>query len=124
MILIVLSLDVLASLNGGNVALVLLFATLAAAKLMWDRHAPFAAPLIALVVLIRPFYALFFIVFGLLQLLSYSADVRSRLRPLVLMAAITVGLIGVEVYCWGAELRAETLRYVLQAGITSGSCYR
>jgi len=60
LLLIVFSWDVFAAPSGGNVELVLLAATLAAARLLWSAHPLPAAPLMAFVVLVKPFYGLFF----------------------------------------------------------------
>jgi hypothetical protein len=59
LLLVIFSRDVLASLQGGNVELLLLFMTLLAARWLWDRRLMFAVPLIALILLIKPFYVLF-----------------------------------------------------------------
>ena len=113
--LIIFSLDVLASLSGGNVELLLLFITLLAARLLWAGQGPFAAPLTALVILIKPFYGLFFLAFGLLQLLSHPAGVRGALRSLVVAAILTLVVVTLEVYRWGAQLQADALFYLQHA---------
>ena len=113
--LIIFSWDVLASLSGGNVELALLFATLLAGRLLWDRRPMLAAPLIALVVLIKPFYSMFFIAFGLLQLASGPAPTRVALRSLALAGVGAVAIVTVEVYRWGSRLQADTLHYLLHA---------
>ena len=115
LLLIICSWDVIASLYGGNVELLLLFAALLAARLLWDAHPLLAAPLVALVLLIKPFYALFFAAFGLLQLVRQAAPRRETLRTLALAAVLALALIALEAYRWGPALRAETLRYLAHA---------
>jgi hypothetical protein len=66
--LIVGSWDVLASATGGNVELILLGLTLLAAWWLWSGHTAPAALPIAVVMLITPFYLLFFVAFGVLLL--------------------------------------------------------
>jgi hypothetical protein len=111
-VLVLVSWDVLASLQGGNVELILLFGTLLAARLFWDERPVFVAPLIALVVLVKPFYGLFFLTFGLLRLVSHPTAARSTLRSAAMTAAISLAVIAVEVYRWGPQLRAETVYYL------------
>jgi hypothetical protein len=72
--LIVASWDVLASANGGNVELILLSLTLLAAWALWHGRGILAAPPIALVLLIKPFYVLVFVAVALLWLVSDAPD--------------------------------------------------
>ena len=113
LLLIMFSWDVLASWYGGNVELVLLGGTLAAARLLWTRHTLLAAPLIAPVVLIKPFYAMFFVTFGLLQLVSRPTEAGATLRSLAAGAALALAIMATEVDRWGATLRAQTFDYLL-----------
>jgi hypothetical protein len=113
--LIFASWDVLASLSGGNVELLLLFATLLASRLLWDRLPLAAAPLIALVVLIKPFYVLAPVAFGALQLAGRPTAIRSTLRSLALAAGAALALVAVEIARWGGALRTEAMGYLLQA---------
>lgn len=115
LLLIMFSWDLLASLYTGNVELILLFAILLAARLLWNQHAMFASPLIALVLLIKPFYVLFFIVFGLLQLTSHPGDVKDTLRALAVSASGVLTIMALDVVRWGAQLQAETARYLFHA---------
>ena len=105
----------LASSVGGNVELILLFATLLATRLLWRGWAPLAAPPIALVVAIKPFYALFLLVFGLLRLLGRPLALRETARTLLVTSGLTLALLALEVSRWGAPLRAATVRYLRQA---------
>ena len=75
LLLVMGSRDGLASLQGGNVELMLLFFMLLAARLLWDQRGILAAPLIALVLLIKPFYALFFVALLVLQGVSPVAGI-------------------------------------------------
>lgn len=111
-LLIVGSWDVLSSFLGANVEIGLLGLTLAAAWLLWQQRGLWAAPLIALVVLIKPFYALFFVSLGLLALLSHPSGRFSIFRTLSIAALGVLLLIGIEVYRWGPELQIETLHYL------------
>ena len=115
LLLIVGSWDVLASLNGGNVELVLLCLTLLAARLLWDDRGLLAAALIALVVLIKPFYVLGFVVIGLLHLARRPAARDDRLRALAATAGLSLALVALEVARWGAPLQAVTLDYLQHA---------
>jgi hypothetical protein len=78
LLLIIGSFDILASLNGGNVELLLLFAALLASWLLWRHHNVLAAPLISFVLLVKPFYLLLFIAKGLLQLLRTAMAQRAE----------------------------------------------
>ena len=113
-----LSWDVLASLSGGNVELLLLFGALAAARLLWELRWwgwLAAAPIVALVVLVKPFYALFFVAFGALQLASAPESRLSRLRSLAFAASAALVLVALEVARWGERLRLEALDYLTHA---------
>jgi hypothetical protein len=113
--LIMLSWDVLASLSGGNVELLLLCGALAAARLLWDRRWLAAAPIIALVVLVKPFYMLFFLAFGALQLASDPETRLERSRSLSFAASMALVLVALEVVRWGERLRFEALDYLVHA---------
>ncbi|MBV9786950.1 MAG: DUF2029 domain-containing protein, partial [Chloroflexi bacterium] len=115
LLLIVCSLEVLTSLHGGNVELLLLFATLLAAWLLWRQHGLFAAPLITLVVVIKPFYALFFVAFGLFQLIGQGVPTKQLLRTLAITVGVTLLLVALEVIRWGAARRAEAIFYFRHA---------
>lgn len=115
LLLIVGSHDVLASLQGGNVELLLLFLTLLAARCLWDQRWCVAIPLIVLVLLIKPFYGLFFITLLLFQQQRSTAEARLNPRSLAIAVAVMVALIALEVYRWGAPLRADTWRFLLNA---------
>ena len=117
LLLVIGSWDLLATIIvGGNVELVLLFATLAAARLLWGHRLLWATPLIAFVMLIKPFYALFFVAFLLLQ--AVQPRRAERENPMALMAAggILLLLLAAELYRWGPDLRAEALAFYLNAG--------
>ena len=113
--LVMLSWDVLASLSGGNVELLLLFGALAAAHLLWGGRGLAAAPIIALVVLVKPFYVLFFAAFGALQLASDAESRLPRLRSLALAASVALALVGLEALRWGDGLRGEAFDYLAHA---------
>jgi len=115
LLLAVGSRDVIATFHGGNVELLLLFFTLLAAKLLWDQRLILAAPLIVLVLLIKPFYAQFFVAFLLLQRITPVPGTRLTPRSLIVPGAVILLLVAVEIYRWGPGLQAETLRFYLHA---------
>jgi hypothetical protein len=94
---------------------VVLFAVLLAAWLLWHRRPFLAAPVIALILLIKPFYALFFAAFVGLHLIGQPADAARTLRSAVLAGLSAAGLVGLEVLRWDPKLRLETLHYFLHA---------
>ena len=115
LLLVIGSWDLLATIWGGNVELVLLFATLAAARLLWDHRVIWATPLIAFVVLIKPFYALFFVAFLLLRAVQPRSAERENPRTLMAAGGILL-LLAAELYRWGLDLWAEALTFYLNAG--------
>lgn len=116
LLLVIGSWDLLVTIWGGNVELVLLFATLAAARLLWGHRLIWATPLIAYVVLIKPFYALFFVSFLLLQAVQPRSAERESPKPLMAAGGILLLLLAAELYRWGPDLRAEALAFYLNAG--------
>jgi hypothetical protein len=112
---IILSVDVLASLNGGNVEQLLLFGTLLAAWLLWHSNPLLAALLLALIVLIKPFYLLFFAAFGLIALVSHPNAARNTIRSWINTGVVAILIITLEIYAWGSALRAETFHYLQHA---------
>ncbi|MGH9960164.1 MAG: hypothetical protein ACREBC_24085, partial [Pyrinomonadaceae bacterium] len=115
LLLVMGSRDVLATLQGGNVELLLLFVTALAARWLWNRRLLLATPLITLVLLIKPFYALFFVAFILLREVSPIAEARLKPRSLALPMTVILVLIAVEIYRWGSVVQAETLNFLLHA---------
>jgi hypothetical protein len=113
LLLVIGSWDVLASWTGGNVEHLLLFATLLAALLLWTRQGFFASLPIAFVLLIKPFYALFFVAFALLQLRATPAAARRAvLRTHAAAGFGALLLVALEIERWGPRLRAEALDYL------------
>lgn len=115
LLLVMFSWDVLASFNGGNVELLLLFATLLSAWLIWNSLGLIAGPLIALILLVKPFYILFFLGFVLILLFNPSTALRVTRRSFAAGSAVALALIAAEVYRWGPYLRAETLAFFSHA---------
>jgi hypothetical protein len=109
--LITASWDVIATLYGGNVELLLMFVTLAGAWLLWQRKLWGAAALIAVALLLKPFYVLFFATIALLQLLTARNRIQT-LRSIALTAALALALIVLDALSWGPQLRAEALDYL------------
>src|SRR5436190_15928979 len=100
---------------GGNVELLLLFAALMAARWLWDSRPLWPAPPIAFVLLVKPFYALFFVGFGVFLLAACAGRRRHVLRTLSIAAAATAALVVLEVVRWGPHLRLATLDYLRRA---------
>ena len=67
-----------------------------------------------LVLLIKPFYAMFFVVLLLLQRQDSIAQTSFNYRSLVLLATLLL-LIALEIYRWGPSLRADTWHFLLSA---------
>jgi hypothetical protein len=114
LLLIIGSVEVFSTLHGGNVELILLCLTLSSALLLWRHRGLLAAPVITFVLLIKPFYILFFLVFAAFQ---YTAQQHKRQTARTVLAAGigSLVLIGLEFLHWGAPLRNQTLAYLSQA---------
>lgn len=113
LLLIMGSWDVLASFSGANVELLLLFATLLAAWLLWHQQGVWAAPLIAFVILVKPFYILFFVGFAIIM--SARMTPFDALRLFALTALVILIFIGIDLFRWEPSLRRETITYLLHA---------
>jgi len=118
LLLVAGSWDVWSTYTGGNVEAMLLFATLVVARLLWPPRplgraaVPLAAVLVAFVLLAKPFYALFFVAFGVILLLADGESRRATLRALGAVAGLTALLLAGEVIRWGPALRGDALRYL------------
>jgi hypothetical protein len=99
----------------GNVEPLLLFVTLVAAWALWHGHALWSAPLIAFVVMVKPFYALFFIAFGLLELVNPEHNRWTLLGVLARSAVMALTIIGVTAVMWGRALWLPTWHFVTNA---------
>ncbi len=114
--------DVWATYSGGNVEALLLATTLVAARLLWPPRplgraavplaAVLVAVLVAFVVLAKPFYALFFVAFGLVRLRAAGEPRRATLRTLGAVAGLAALLLAGEVIRWGSTLRGDAVRYL------------
>lgn len=113
--LVIGSWDVLFSFSFGNVELLLLFLALLAAWLIWRRQAIWAAPLMTLTVLVKPFFAFFFVSFGLLTLAVQPGQRLKELKRLMTAAAVVLVFLALEVIGWGADLRAQAAVYLSEA---------
>ncbi len=107
----VASLEVTASAVGGNVELILLTLSLVACWLCWHARPIAAAPFIAAVGLVKPFYVVLPLAFVALK---WVAD-RSNLRRALLALALAAALALVEAARWGAALRADALAFFAAA---------
>ena len=119
LLLVIGSWDLLATIQGGNVELVLLFATLAAVRLR-DHRLIWATPLIAFVVLIKPFYALFFVAFLLLRSVQPRGAERENPRALMAAGGILLMLLAAELYRWGPNLRPRRSPFTSTRGMLCG----
>ncbi|RIK39931.1 MAG: hypothetical protein DCC55_16525 [Chloroflexi bacterium] len=116
LLLVVGSWPVLSLLTtAGNVEPVLLFAALVAAWALWRGHALWSAPLIAFVVMVKPFYALFFVAFGLLALVNPDQNRWALLGVLTRSAMITLIVVVVTVVMWGRALWLPTWHFIANA---------
>lgn len=102
----------LASFLGGNIELILLSTALGGAWLLWHDRGLWAAPLIAFSVLCKPFYALLFVVVGLLRLANAPGERGRTPGALALTAGLALLLSGLEVLRWEPELRTAALAFV------------
>jgi hypothetical protein len=91
---------------------VLLAAALAASRLLWSAHSVLAAPLIAFMILVKPFYGLFFVAFLMILLSSRPLAAPRRVTHLVGTGIIALALVGFEVYRWHPALRAEAIDFM------------
>lgn len=115
LLLVLCSVTIFSMIGTGNVESFLLFFTLLAALLLWSYQRLWTALpaglLIALVVLVKPFYALFFVAFGLLVVTTAEAP-RRGWRYLLVTAVCTWGVIGLDIWSWGAPLRQQAFVYL------------
>jgi len=118
LLLVAGSWDVWATYSGGNVEALLLVGALVVARLLWPPRplgpaaVPLAAVLVAFIVLSKPFYALFFVAFGLVLLLAASEPRRVTRRTLGAVAGLAALLLAGEVVRWGPTLRGDAVRYL------------
>ena len=99
----------------GNIEPVLLFVLLVTAWALWRGYAVFSAPLIAFVVLVKPFYALFYVSFGLLLLVNPTHYPRQVWRTLNVAALLTLLIIAVTAVMWGRALWAPAWQFLSNA---------
>jgi hypothetical protein len=112
LLLVVVSWDICAGVSGGNVELVLLAAIMAAARLLWSAQPLLATPFVTFALLVKPFYALFFATFLMMLLVARRSPGAPRPRQLAAAGVVTLLVVGVEVFRWGADLRAEALKFM------------
>lgn len=112
LLLVLLSWDVIASFAGVNVELLLLAFSFGAAGLLWRGHSVLAAVLAAVVLLMKPYYLLFFAAFGLLMITARWARWPEVARQVGMAGGAVAGLVGLEVLRWPAYLRTDYLRYM------------
>ncbi|MEM7583173.1 MAG: glycosyltransferase 87 family protein [Acidobacteriota bacterium] len=112
LLLVVLSWDFLASFLGGNVEIILLSLALLGAYLLHGRRPIWSAPLIAFVVIVKPFYALFFVAFGVFLLANSGGKRKENLRSLLMSAAVTAAFLVSSVLLWPEWLRPLVFGYL------------
>lgn len=99
----------------GNIEPVLLFVLLVTAWALWRGYAVLSAPLIAFVVLVKPFYALFYLSFGLLLLLNPMHNRRQVWRNLNVAAMFTLLIVAITAVMWGRALWAPAWQFLSNA---------
>lgn len=114
LLILPLSRDVSASLQGANVEILLLFVGLVAARLIWDTRLLVAAPLIAMAMLIKPFYLFFFVAFVVLRQASAQHSALT-MRSILVAAAVVLGLVGLEITRWDKSLQMQALGFFVHA---------
>jgi hypothetical protein len=107
---VVFSWDIFASASGGNAELVILGSTMAAARILWSAQPACAAPFVAFVLLVKPFYFLFFAVF-VAMLVARRPAVNRSLAAFAAAGVATLAIIGIELYRWGPALLDEALEF-------------
>ena len=112
--LVVFSWDVVSSLTGGNIELMLLTAGIFACWFLWKGKPWWAIPLIAFTVLCKPFYAFLYAAFCLLWLAQHERW-KQALQWTVLAGIGSWVLIGLDVWSWGASLQQQAWTYLSQA---------
>jgi hypothetical protein len=101
--------------TSGNVEPLLIFVTLVAAWTLWRGQPLVSGPLIAFVGLIKPFYGLFFLAFGLLLFANPSLSRRTTWGTVSAAALLALLVVAVTVITWGRVLWQPTLDYLRNA---------
>lgn len=115
LLLLPVSWDLVASTTGGNAEVPLLFMTLLASRALWNARVLIAAPLVAVVLLIKPFYAMLFVALLAFRYIGAPEAPKPTPRSLLAALAILVAVVALEAYRWGSSLRAEALHFSLNA---------
>ncbi|GAA5530091.1 hypothetical protein [Herpetosiphon gulosus] len=111
---VMLSMECLIGIVAGNIEFLLLLGSLVGGYWALYHSRIATALIIALMLLIKPFYGMFF---GALALLAYCslADQTARhalLKRIASIAGLALGLIGLEIWRWDRALRDETFSYL------------
>ena len=117
-LLVVGALSSTLAIAAGNVELLLLTATLGAAWLWWQQKVWWAvAGMIALTLLIKPFYALFWISWTLVWLATIDKIAPPALarRYMFRVGLLTILLIALEVTLWEPAIRGAAFAYFSDA---------
>jgi len=111
---VILSMECLIGIVAGNIEFVLLLGSLVGGYWALYHSRLAAALIIALMLLIKPFYALFFVALALLAYcnLADQAARHALIKRIASIAAIALGLIGLEIWRWDRALRQETFNYL------------
>ncbi|XSG77673.1 hypothetical protein ACP8Y2_11780 [Herpetosiphon llansteffanensis] len=113
-ILVMLSLECMLGIVSGNVEVLLLFGSLLGGYWALYHSRLAAALIIALLLLIKPFYALFFVALAALAYctMADSAARQALIKRIASIAALALTLIGLEIWRWDSALRHETFTYL------------
>ncbi len=116
LLIILFSWDVLASYTLGNIEIILLGSTLLSAYWLYNGRPVWAAPLIAFVIVVKPFYMLFFAALGLFMLAANPKSRAVNWRSLLIGASASIVLLIIFAALWPEWLRPIVFEY-LQEGI-------
>ncbi len=113
-ILVMVSLECILGIVSGNIELLLLLGSLLGGYWAIYHSRIAAALIIAMLLLIKPFYAMFFVALALLAYCNLADQVarQALIKRIASIAALALGLIGLEIWRWDAGLRHETFTYL------------
>ncbi|MBM7845485.1 hypothetical protein [Herpetosiphon giganteus] len=112
--LVMLSLECMLGIVSGNVEVLLLLGSLLGGYWALYHSRLAAALIIALLLLIKPFYGLFFVALAALAYcnMADSAARQDLIKRIASIAVLALGLIGLEIWRWDSALRHETFNYL------------
>ncbi|MEZ5004221.1 MAG: hypothetical protein R2730_14415 [Chitinophagales bacterium] len=104
--------DILASFTLGNIEIILLTCTLITAYGIYTKRVVRVAPLIAFIGLVKPFYVLFFVAFGLLLLANNDEDRTKNGRSMIPGAGVTLLLLIMGWLLWPGWIRPDVIDFL------------